>query len=64
MRRKWGPSLAAVIIGLTARKNAGTESVSRKAAKEKALAEEAERKPARACSRRCGAPGRGPAGGR
>ena len=35
-----------MIIGLTARKNAGTESVSRKAAKEKALAEEAERKPA------------------
>ena len=43
-RRKWGPSLAAVIIGLTARKNAGTESASRKAAEEKALAEEAERK--------------------
>ena len=46
MRRKWGPSIAAMIIGLTARKNAGTESVSRKATKEKALAEEAERKPA------------------
>ena len=45
-RRKWGPSLAAVIIGLTARKNAETESASRKAAEEKALAEEAERKAA------------------